>query len=128
MSSAPPAKSRAVLLLALLVSLAFAAPLAIAQSNGDEPTVFTASSLTDVFPRIEPNARFNFAGSNQLAFQIEQGAPADVFAAANTVHPNKLYQEGLVEKPVIGAWANMKAAGESLGDMKDRAASMTSSA
>ena len=56
-------------------------------------TVFAASSLTDAFGEIgtafeqsNPNVtlRFNFAGSQQLAQQITQGAPADVFASANT--------------------------------------------
>ena len=36
-----------------------------------------------------------------LAAQIQQGAPADVFASANTALPQQLYGEGLVEKPVV---------------------------
>ncbi|CAL9606188.1 Molybdate-binding protein ModA [Nocardiopsis dassonvillei] len=56
-------------------------------------TVFAAASLTDVFEGLaeEFEARnpgvevvFNFAGSSELAAQIGSGAPADVFAAANT--------------------------------------------
>jgi len=55
-------------------------------------TVFAAASLTDVFTalgdRLEKgnrdlDVRFNFAGSDALATQITQGAPADVFASAN---------------------------------------------
>src|SRR5690348_2992804 len=54
-------------------------------------TVFAAASLTESFTQIgkdfqaaNPGARvtFNFAGSSALATQINQGAPADVFAAA----------------------------------------------
>jgi molybdate transport system substrate-binding protein len=54
--------------------------------------VFAAASLTDAFGEIgvafsvaNPGTEvvFNFAGSNQLATQIGEGAPADVFAAAN---------------------------------------------
>jgi len=54
-------------------------------------TVFAAASLTESFTRIgkdfeaaNPGAtvRFNFAGSSALATQINQGAPADVFASA----------------------------------------------
>jgi molybdate transport system substrate-binding protein len=36
-----------------------------------------------------------------LAAQIQQGAPADVFASANTKLPEQLYEQGLVEKPVV---------------------------
>ena len=57
-----------------------------------ELTVFTAASLTEAFTELgeqfeaqHPGATivFNFAGSNQLAEQINQGAPAYVFASAN---------------------------------------------
>jgi molybdate transport system substrate-binding protein len=64
-------------------------------------TVFAAASLTNVFPQIAPHDHFSFAGSNALAAQIEQGAPADVFASANATIPQKLYDEGLVEQPVV---------------------------
>jgi molybdate transport system substrate-binding protein len=64
-------------------------------------TVFAAASLTNVFPQIAPHDSYSFAGSNALAAQIEQGAPADVFASANTALPQKLYAEGLVEQPVV---------------------------
>lgn len=55
-------------------------------------TVFAAASLTDAFEEIatvfeaaNPGVEitFNFAGSQQLAAQINEGAPADVFASAN---------------------------------------------
>jgi molybdate transport system substrate-binding protein len=64
-------------------------------------TVFAAASLTNVFPQVAPHERYSFAGSNMLAAQIEQGAPADVFASANTKLPQQLYAKGLVEKPVV---------------------------
>jgi molybdate transport system substrate-binding protein len=64
-------------------------------------TVFAAASLTNVFPQIAPHDRYSFSGSNMLATQIQQGAPADVFASANTKLPEQLYQQGLVEKPVV---------------------------
>ncbi len=55
-------------------------------------TVFAAASLTEAFTRIgkdfeaaNPGATvtFNFAGSSALATQINEGAPADVFASAS---------------------------------------------
>ena len=64
-------------------------------------TVFAAASLTNVLPQIDHTERYSFAGSNTLAAQIRQGAPADVFASANTSLPQQLYDEGLVERPVV---------------------------
>ena len=64
-------------------------------------TIFAAASLTNVFPQIAPHNRYSFSGSNMLAAQIQQGAPADVFASANTKLPEQLYEQGLVEKPVV---------------------------
>jgi molybdate transport system substrate-binding protein len=55
-------------------------------------TVFAAASLTESFTRIGEDfeaanpgtkAAFNFAGSPTLATQINEGAPADVFASAS---------------------------------------------
>ena len=63
-------------------------------------TVLAASSLTDVLPRLAPGILYSFGGSNALATQIEQGAPADVFASANTSLPAKLHARGLVERPL----------------------------
>ena len=64
-------------------------------------TIFAAASLTNVFPQIAPKERYSFSGSNALAAQIQQGAPVDVFASANTAIPFQLYDQGLVEKPVL---------------------------
>lgn len=55
-------------------------------------TVFAAASLTDAFTEMGAafeaenegtTVTFNFAGSQQLAQQLVQGAPGDVFASAN---------------------------------------------
>jgi molybdate transport system substrate-binding protein len=66
-------------------------------------TVFAAASLTEVFPKINPHPRYSFAGSDQLAFQIQQGAPVDVYAAASPKYPEQLYKQGLVQKPIAFA-------------------------
>ncbi len=62
--------------------------------------VFAAASLTEVFPRIDSRPRYQFAGSDQLAFQIQQGARVDVFAAASPKYPEQLYRQVLVQKPI----------------------------
>ena len=64
------------------------------------PIVLAAASLTKVFPQIVPGAKYTFGGSGALMTDIEQGAPADVFAAASPKQPAALYAKGLVEKPV----------------------------
>jgi molybdate transport system substrate-binding protein len=45
----------------------------------------------------------SFAGSDQLAAQIEQGARPDVFASANPQYPQELFRKGLLERPVVFA-------------------------
>ncbi len=64
------------------------------------PTVLAAASLTKVFPQIDPSAKYTFGGSGALETDIEQGAPADVFAAASPKQPAALLAKGLVDKPV----------------------------
>jgi molybdate transport system substrate-binding protein len=68
--------------------------------DDDEPlTVFAAASLTEVFRELSPETRFNFAGSDELATQIREGARADVYAAASPRYPEELRAEGLVDEP-----------------------------
>ena len=74
---------------------------AAAQSHTTRATVYAAASLTDAFPAIAPQAHFSFAGSNALAAQIRQGAPADVFASANMKIPLGLYGDGFCSKPAV---------------------------
>ena len=96
--------------LCLVVLAAFSAFAVAAGAGSAGPartraglTVLAASSLTDVFPKIDPANRYSFGGSDVLAAQIEQGAPADVFAAASPKYPEQLFQKGLVLKPVVFA-------------------------
>jgi molybdate transport system substrate-binding protein len=65
--------------------------------------IFAAASLLGVLPRIDHAPHFQFAGSDQLAFQITQGAPADVYAAASPNYPEQLYRQGLCSKPIAFA-------------------------
>jgi molybdate transport system substrate-binding protein len=74
--------------------------------GGDENgqlTVYAASSLTEVFQELDPDARYNFAGSDELATQLREGAEADVYAAASPKHPDQLYGEELLDEPEIFA-------------------------
>ena len=83
----------AVALPAVLASTLHPVGLAAQSAAGPaELTVFAAASLGGAFrelgarfERARPGTRvrFNFAGSQQLAVQLEQGAAADVFAAAD---------------------------------------------
>ncbi len=79
-----------------------ATPLSLPSTSTAEPhtlNVFAAASLTDAFNEIGKNfeaanlgvtVTFNFAGSQALRTQIEQGAPADVFASANKTEMDTL--------------------------------------
>jgi molybdate transport system substrate-binding protein len=87
------------------------AALLLASCGGDDDgagdfdglTVFAAASLTEVFQEIAPDATFNFAGSDELATQIREGSPADVYAAASPRYPDELFEEALVDEPQIFA-------------------------
>ena len=84
---------------------ALPAPTAAPVAQNVELTVFAATSLTDAFKAIGQQfgaanggatVTFNFAGSDQLAAQIDQGAPVDVFASANTKQMDVVIQAGEV--------------------------------
>jgi molybdate transport system substrate-binding protein len=90
---------RRTLLAAAIVALAVPATA----SSGGSITVFAAASLTEVLPHIDARPHYEFAGSDQLAMQIEQGAPADVFAAASPKQAQLLYHDGFVCRPSVFA-------------------------
>ncbi len=74
-------------------------------SASPEPrlTVFAAASLTEVFSGIDDRPRYSFAGSDELAVQIREGAPADVYATASATHATALHDEGLIGEPRLFA-------------------------
>jgi molybdate transport system substrate-binding protein len=90
--------------LALVAALLFvvAAGIASASSRSSRLTVYAAASLTRVLPQVDGKPRYQFAGTNTLALQIQQGAPADVIVSASPKYIVDLASKGfLVGKP---AW------------------------
>lgn len=79
-------------------------PGSTSRARGGELTISAAASLTEAFTayadRTPADERFSFAGSDDLAAQIRQGARPDLYAAANAELPEALADEGLVEPPV----------------------------
>jgi molybdate transport system substrate-binding protein len=90
---------RLVLLIGAIVVLALPA----GSMQATRITVYAAASLTGVFPQIDKAPRYSFAGSDTLATQIAQGAPADVFASASPKQTELLYHNGLLRRPVVFA-------------------------
>jgi molybdate transport system substrate-binding protein len=105
---------RAKAILASTAALALASLAAC--STGDEAeagsdgtvTVFAAASLTEAFTEIGHrfeaghdgvHVEFNFAGSSDLAAQITEGAPADVFASADESNMDKVVEAGAASDP-----------------------------
>jgi molybdate transport system substrate-binding protein len=93
------------------VLLALVLPLAACgsddDSGGDDATtitVYAASSLTSTFEEIGKafeadhdgvKVEFSFGGSSDLVTQIQEGAPADVFASADTATMDTLVGDDL---------------------------------
>jgi molybdate transport system substrate-binding protein len=81
--------------------------------------VFAAASLTQPFTEIGQQFRakypgttvtFNFAGSNDLRLQIEQSAPADLFASANQKEMKALTSENDVNPDSVQVFARNRLA------------------
>src|SRR5258708_3573492 len=80
--------------------------LAATDPDAAELTVFAAASLTDSLKEIalsyekqsSDKVFFNFGASSLLARQIAEGAPADIFFAADEARMNDLEAKGLVLK------------------------------
>lgn len=79
-------------------------------------TVFAAASLKEPFTRLaaeferrNPGATvmLSFAGSSDLATQISQGAPADVFASADTRNMDRLSEASLIDGKVTNFATNV---------------------
>lgn len=99
---APPGPARWCAAVLACLALLGAAACGDGSDDGDL-TVLAAASLTDVLPQIDDAPSYSFEASDVLATQIREGAPADVYAAANTRLPNELNGEGLVDEPQVFA-------------------------
>ena len=78
----------------------------------DKLVVFAAASLREVFGGLGEEFKrahsgleltFNFAGTQELRTQLEQGASVDVFASADQRHMDELVKAGRASGPVIFA-------------------------
>jgi molybdate transport system substrate-binding protein len=95
------------LLVLAWVVLAGCSDDATVSGGGEKPqiVVSAASSVKEALTACAPEfpeatVRLQFAGSDELAAQIRQGVPVDVFAAANTKLPEALAREGKLGDPV----------------------------
>ena len=95
------------LILVFLSACASNAPPAVPDDSSPQGalTVFAAASLTESFDEIATafetahpgvDVLLNFAGSNTLRAQIEQGASVDMFASANAKEMDALVTGGLI--------------------------------
>ncbi|MFZ0709383.1 MAG: molybdate ABC transporter substrate-binding protein [Terrimicrobiaceae bacterium] len=87
-----------------LAGLMLAWCVSVQLAVGTEINVFAAASLTDAMKELGGTYEaqsgdklvFNFAGSNALARQIKEGAPADVFFSADEAQMSGLEKAGLI--------------------------------
>jgi molybdate transport system substrate-binding protein len=78
--------------------------LTLSLAKAADLQVLAAASLTDAMTELAPayekqtgdKLRFNFAGSNALARQIREGAPADAFVSADDAQMDALQKAGLI--------------------------------
>jgi len=90
---------------AALTAVAMLAGCSNSSPNSGDITVFAASSLKSAFTALGTqlekgnpgtHVKFSFAGSSDLVAQLTGGAPADVFASADTATMTKVVDASLV--------------------------------
>jgi molybdate transport system substrate-binding protein len=99
-------------LLLKCVGLIFALSLSARAESPKELVVFAAASLREAFAELGQRFEqshagtkvvFNLAGSQELRSQIENGAPADVFASADQKHMQALVDDKEAAEPKVFA-------------------------
>ena len=99
-----PVRSTAVFLIGLLCLLTACQRLSSPTTTQPELTVAAAADLQPAFEEIgrefqaltKVKVTFSFGSSGTLTRQIENGAPVDLFAAANTDYVDQLGKEGYI--------------------------------
>lgn len=106
-----------IIMLSVLVTNAFSKPLEPIEDElhlSGELTLFAAASLTGLFSTLgeafaekhpDVTFTFNFAGSQQLAHQLAQGAPADLFASANEAQMQVAAEAGRIDGADLHSFA-----------------------
>lgn len=121
-----------IILLFCIATLSACAP----KPTSHTLTIFAAASLTQAFEEIGKSfetihagvtVEFNFAGSQTLRTQLEQGAVADVFASANHTEMDAAVKSSLIDsgapqdfltnKLVVVLPANNPASAQTLNDL-----------
>lgn len=115
---------RSRLVIAVVLLIAFIAPIGAAFSTPSQPSqdsqetrveinVLAASSLSSAFTAIADEfmkahnitVTLSFAGSSTLATQIEEGAPVDVVAMADSANMDRVVSTGNISKPSVATFA-----------------------
>lgn len=93
------------LIIRLLVILSLLFAVILTQAQQQQLIIFAAASLTDAFEAMatayetahpDVDILFNFSGSSTLSTQLDQGAPADIFASANPNQMQKAIDSGRI--------------------------------
>ncbi len=104
------------------VCVIVALSLSIISSQGQQKrtlTIFAATSLTDAFEELaaaflenhpETDIVLNFASSSKLAAQLMAGAPADIFASANSSQMDLVVADGRISEGAVQPFARNRLA------------------
>jgi molybdate transport system substrate-binding protein len=99
--------SKSLILLIITIVLILVSCKRTDDKGNDHDITLTISAASDLTPAFQELGEafekltgvkiiFNFGSSGQLAEQIKQGAPVDVYASANMAYVDELDEEGLI--------------------------------
>ncbi len=127
-------RDRTVILVALVLLVQQGSLFAAGNGQNSTLTVFAAASLHEafqeiarIFNRANPSitVEFSFAGSQQLVQQLSEGAPADVFASADTTQMGIAVRSGRIDGSSVRTFARNKlviivpTTGSNVGTIRD---------
>jgi len=102
----------------LLAGLLLLLTTACRQDHANRVTVFAAASLTNVFEELskaferahpDTHVELHCAGTTRLVLQLREGAPADVFASADTLQMQRVVDAGHAVAPAQAFASNQLA-------------------